>query len=136
MSDKITPSIIEYTYKQGDIVAYSLTTPEGNLEGTGRIVGVATNPLPIMGSIYMVFDPENFPNKIYQYTTIPMQESALELIGHTDEEYLLISNWPDSREETRIYNFGNDYKKAKVWFNENTFESSSSQHLVSVIKRG
>ena len=130
MQDQVMPKIIDYTYKQGDIVIYSLRVPEGVLEGTGRIVGVATTHLPIMGSIYMVFDPENFPNHVYQYTTIPMQESALELIGHSDEQYLLITHWKDI--ERDIDNFGYDYKTAKKAFNDN--EDDLFRQLVAVIK--
>lgn len=109
MSQRITPQITEYTYKQGDIVAYSLSVPEGKLEGTGRIVGVATNPLPILGAIFMVEDPENFPNSVYPYTTIPMQESALEYLYHVEDEYLIITtSYGDE-----INRFGNNYKAAK-----------------------
>ena len=134
-SEKVMPQIIDYTYKQGDIVAYSLTVPEGVLEGTGRIVGVATTHLPILGSIYMVFDAENFPNSIYPYTTIPMQESALELIGHVDEQYLLISNGSlRTGEDTYVDNFKSDYKAAKKAFDMNKDDDYSLHQLVSVIK--
>jgi len=104
---------IKYAYKQGDIVAYSLNTPVGCLEGTGRIVGVAVNHIPIMGCIYMVEDPENFPNSVYQYTIIPMQESALEFLYHIPEEYIVCILEGDAY-GYEVEHFGNDYKAAKA----------------------
>jgi len=136
MQERIMPQIIEYTYRQGDIVAYSLTIPEGRLEGTGRIVGVATAHLPIMGSIYMVEDPENFPNNVYHFSTIPMQESALELIGHVPDEYLLISEWPDTGPGAiDIQSFGKDYKAAKKALMAQEVDTSCSHRTVRVLNQ-
>src|ERR1039457_391807 len=128
MQEKVMPHVAEYIYKEGDIVKYELLIPGNNLKGTGRIVGVATTWQPVMGCIYMVFDPENFPNNVYPYTTIPMKESALEYLYHVDDEYLLISEsvpsylCPISFESvetaakglspTVIQSFGNNYKAA------------------------
>jgi hypothetical protein len=128
MSQQVTPHITPYTYQQGDIVKYSLTIPGGKLEGTGRIVGVATNPLPIMGAIFMVEDPENFPNSVYPYTTIPMQESALEYLCHIDDEYLLISSYDGVLyENVQTTSYGTDYKAAKAQLEELSGDGGAHQ---------
>jgi hypothetical protein len=129
--------MIEYNYNQGDIVAYSLDTPVGALEGTGRIVGVAVNHIPIMGCIYMVEDPENFPNSVYPYTTIPMQESALEFLYHLDDEYHVTTwfpkRWPQTAEIGDVTNCGNDYKAAKKLLLERSKNSEAIHQTVRVL---
>lgn len=103
---------MEYTYKQGDIVEYILSVPEGVFKGTGRIVGVATNPLPEIGAIFMVEDPEKFPNSIYPYTTIPMQEVCLRYLYHVDDEYIVYIIEGDSY-GLEVQRYGNNYQAAK-----------------------
>ena len=142
MSENVIPRVAQYNYKEGDIVKYELLIPGHNIKGTGRIVGVATSWQPGMGCIYMVYDAENFPNNVYPYTTIPMQESALEYLYHIENEFLLISEsvnyiCPISFEsvetskelnQIKVESFGNNYKAAKKALVVETRRNKSMVH--------
>lgn len=71
-----------YTLKQGDKVSFYIQSTEKSLEGTGTIVGCATQPLPIMGSMWIVqVDPNGpVPNDEYPFNTISLPEVHLTLL--------------------------------------------------------
>ena len=103
---------MEYTLKQGDFVRYSIVNQKNQvLKGTGTIVGIAANPTSFSDTIYMVKDPEVFPNTIYPYTTVPMYECNLEKIGHLEDEYIYIDK---EGENVTITSYGQDYHAAKA----------------------
>jgi hypothetical protein len=43
---------MEYTYKQGDLVKFDCSNT--SISGEGMICGVALNPQPVIGAIYIV----------------------------------------------------------------------------------
>ena len=135
MSDNIIPKITEYTYKQGDIVKYSLNIPGGKLEGTGRIVGVATAWQPIIGCIYMIFNPEEFPNKVYPYSTIPMPESALEYLYNIPDKYFLIAKSEDVFELDEVTDFDNDYKALKYALNNISNNNKVTYYTAQILNQ-
>lgn len=119
---------MEYTFKQGDIVLYSIVNSKNQvLRGTGIVVGIAANPSSVMDTIYMVEDPECFPNVTYQYTTVPMHESSLKKVGHIDEEYLYVST--NAQHGLTITSYKNNYRKAK----ERLLQEDGHGHIARVM---
>ena len=62
--------------KQGTRVKYH----EQLLIGTGKIVGVVTNDMPLTGRLYIVEPDEKVISEIYHYSNIAVFESNLEVI--------------------------------------------------------
>lgn len=52
-------------YALNEIVEYDLDT----IKGMGKVVGIATSELPVIGRTYIIEDISgNFPSKLYPYT--------------------------------------------------------------------
>lgn len=57
-----------YDHKQGSKVHYIVA----GYSGIGRVCGVATTPVPVIGVTYIIEDMSgNFPNETYPYTHFP-----------------------------------------------------------------
>lgn len=63
-------------YAANEIVEYDLDM----VKGTGKIVGIATSELPVIGYTYIVEDLSgNFPSKLYPYTHLAVPGSLLKV---------------------------------------------------------
>ncbi len=66
-----------FSYKQGQFVKFAMGG-ENLPRGEGKIVGVSTTELPIIGCIYMVEVTDgSFPSDVYPFTTISVLECQL-----------------------------------------------------------
>lgn len=62
--------------KQGQKVHYDY-----GVKGTGKIVGVATNGVPLVGKTYIIEPDESFNNEVYPYTHFVCPELYLTIIN-------------------------------------------------------
>jgi len=73
---------VTFKYKHMDLVNVNLGP--NSISGIGRIKGVATTEMPVVGHIYIVdmiaFDNENvIPNETYPFDTISVPENHLSI---------------------------------------------------------
>ncbi len=65
-----------YKFKQDDMVDFTA----GSIHGTGRVCGVANNPLPILGTTYIIEIVKTDASISYDYTHMPCFEANMQLI--------------------------------------------------------
>lgn len=63
--------------KQGTRIKYNINN---ELKGTGKIVGVAHNDLPIIGVTYIIEPDTPIKNEVYDYSHFVLPENQFELI--------------------------------------------------------
>lgn len=62
--------------KQGTNIKYDVQT----LKGEGKIVGIASNELPIIGKLYIIEPNEPINSDVYNYTHFVAYENQIEII--------------------------------------------------------
>ena len=69
---------MEEQLKQGQRVEFNIN----ELNGKGKIVGIATNGLPIIGKSYIIEPDPNFivSNEVYDYTHFVAWENQLKIL--------------------------------------------------------
>ena len=63
--------------KQGQKVHYDCS----GVKGTGKIVGIASNGVPLVGKTYIIEPDEPFNNEVYPYTHFVCPELYLTIIN-------------------------------------------------------
>jgi len=68
-----------YTFKNDEVVKYSIKYNGSSENGVGRVVGVATIPMPILNTGYIIESIDGkFPNADYPWKCIVVYEAYLE----------------------------------------------------------
>jgi len=63
--------------KQGQRIKFDV---DGNLKGTGTIVGKSVNDMPIIGGTYIIEPDIDIINDVYQYSHFVLPENQFKLI--------------------------------------------------------
>ena len=102
--------------KQGTRIKYQVQTQSG----TGKIVGVATNEIPLSGRIYIVEPDKPIISEIYHYSHIPVCENQLEVIDDIKSKKSFLSFDYKLNEKDLEVEDGKQFKCFHVDLDENT----------------
>ena len=80
-----------------------VTFDNGVVKGTGKIVGVATNSLPVIGRTYIVEPDQPIKNETYNYSHIAMQEIYIKKVEAEVKDEI----WPEERRRENPHHYTN-----------------------------